>query len=254
MPKCLESVKYFAGQIIVVDSKSADRTVAIAKEYGAEIYEHSFVNQAEQFNWALDNCHINGEWILRLDADEFLTPELAEEIKKTLPDISKNISGFYMKRRVYFMGRWIRYGGYYPSRFLRFFRAGKGRSEEREMDEHIVLLEGEHGHFKNDFVDDNHKGLSDWIQKHNNYSSREAAAGIRELREGVPARSGIWWLYQELPHFVRAFFYFAYRYIFRGGFLDGKEGLVFHFLQGFWYRFLVDAKMLEMRKNSDING
>jgi glycosyltransferase involved in cell wall biosynthesis len=286
LENCLRNIVDWANEIIIVDSFSTDKTLEIAKKYTNKIAQRTFINQAEQFNWALDNLEIKNEWILRLDADEYLTEELKKEIGETLfnigtsdvPNIDVNvrtsdvqkleINGFYIKRRVYFMGRWIKHGGYYPTWFLRLFKKGKARSEQRAMDEHIVLLEGKAEKFKNDFIDDNKKNLTWWINKHNNYASREAAE-VFNLRTSdvqkidvnlgtseVPKLEGQVgqkrWLkenfYYRLPLFCRAFFYFIYRYFFRLGFLDGKEGLIFHFLQGCWYRFLVDAKLYENRK------
>ena len=260
LENCFKSVVDWVGEIFVVDSYSTDKTLEIARKYGCQIVQHPFENQARQFNWALDNLGIKNEWILRLDADEYLTPELWGEIKETLPKIGKDISGFYIKRRVYFMGKWIKHGDYYPTWILRLFRKGKGRSEERKMDEHIILLEGRAKKLANDFIDDNKKNLEFWIDKHNKFSSREVEEITKQLTtndqqlttklSGQTAQKR--WLkenfYYRLPLFCRAFLYFIYRYFFRLGFLDGKEGLIFHFLQGFWYRFLVDAKFYEIKK------
>ena len=256
---CLKSAVDWTEEIFIVDSYSTDKTLEIAEKYGAKIAQRPFKNQAEQFNWALDNLEIKNEWILRLDADEYLTQELWREIAETLPKTPKNINGFYLKRRVYFMGRWIRYGGYYPIWLLRLFRYGKAKyQEERDVDEHLTLLEGKSGKMKNDFIDDNKKDLTWWIKKHNNYASREAGEILKSLIQGneksaFGVQPGIkkWLkqnLYFKMPMFFRACVYFIYRYFFRMGFLDGREGLIFHFLQGFWYRFLVDAKLFEKIK------
>ena len=245
---CLKSVVGLADEIFIVDSYSTDGTTRIAKRYGAKIIQHPFENQAQQFNWALDNLEIKNDWILRLDADEYLTRELKNEITEKLENTPSNISGYYIKRRVYFMGRWIKHGGYYPTWLLRLFRNGKGRSEERKMGEHIGLLEGKAKKLKNDFIDDNKNDLEDWINKHNNYSSREA----KEILSGNYGR-GKKKIYYQLPLFCRAFLYFIYRYFIRFGFLDGKEGLIFHFLHAFWYRFLIDAKIYEQKlKNQKV--
>lgn len=247
LENCLKSIINWANEVFIVDSYSTDGTAQIAKRYSAKITQHPFENQAQQFNWALDNLNIKNDWILRLDADEYLTEELKKEIAEniTTSDVVKlEINGYYIKRRVYFMGRWIKHGGYYPTWLLRLFRKGKAKSEQRAMDEHIVLLGGKTKKLKNDFIDDNKKGLENWINKHNNYSSREAG----EVLSGNYGQ-GKKKFYYQMPLFCRAFFYFIYRYFIRLGFLDGKEGLIFHFLQGFWYRFLIDAKIYENRKS-----
>lgn len=264
LARCLASAKGVADEIIVVDSLSTDGTRAIAEGFGATFVTHPFENQAKQFNWALANVPVTGEWVLRLDADEYLTPELGAEIRATLAkdtpprDGEFPVNGYYLRRRVIFMGRWIRHGGYYPTWILRLFRRGKGRSEEREVDEHIALAEGAARSLENDFVDENLHDLAWWIAKHNDYSAREASAVRRELGEvrveiegdplGDPTERKRWFkenLYLKLPPLWRGLGYFLYRYFIRRGFLDGKEGLIFHFLQGGWYRFLVDAKLYE---------
>lgn len=241
--KCLKSIGEWVNEILVVDSYSTDRTKEIAQRHGAKVYEHPFKNQADQFNWALDTLEIKNEWILRLDADEEMTRELWEEISEVLPKINKETTGFLMKRRVYFMGRWMRHGGYYPTWFVRLFKKNKGRSEEREVDEHIVISEGKTQRLENDFIDDNKKDITAWIEKHNKYASREVVAIGNKKGEKMKQR-----VYYGMPLFMRAFWYFCYRYVVRAGFLDGKEGLIFHFLQGFWYRFLVDVKIFEFKK------
>jgi glycosyltransferase involved in cell wall biosynthesis len=261
LPHALESIIHWVQQIIVLDSHSTDTTRAIAEKAGAEVFERDFVNQADQFNWALDNLDVKNEWVLRLDADEVMNTVLWEEIEAALTAAPPDVNGFYLPRRMYFMGRWIKHGGYYPTYLLRLFRRGFARSEERAMDEHIVLSAGQARELENDFKDDNHKDLAWWTEKHNNYSSREAQTVLNG--ENATAMQPKWngyqperkrWLkqnvYGNLPLFVRPTLYFIYRYFFLLGFLDGKEGLIFHFLQGFWYRFLVDAKVYEMSKKS----
>lgn len=264
LSRCLENAEGRVHEMIVVDSDSTDRTADIAKEHGAKVYVHKFENQAKQFNWALDNVPVSGEWVLRLDADEYILPELWEEIEKVLPEAPQEVGGYYMKRRLYFMDRWIRYGGYYPAWFLRLMRKGHGRYEEREMDEHIVLEKGRSERLQNDFVDHNLKGLDERMTRHIGYANREVRdimAATRSELEGVAAgeKPGrVRWakqnLYLKAPLFFRAFLYFFYRYFFRFGFLDGKEGLIYHFIQGCWYRFIVDAKFYEARRLADRTG
>ena len=119
LKRCIESVTDISDQIIIVDSFSKDNTVNISKNLGAVVYQNPFVNQAKQFQWALDNVSIKNDWILRLDADEYLTSDLTLEIKNKLPGTSDSITGIYFKRRVHFMGQWIKHGGYYPTYLLR---------------------------------------------------------------------------------------------------------------------------------------
>jgi len=258
---CLKSVAGFANEIIIVDSFSTDKTLEIAKKYTNKIAQRKFINQADQFNWALDNLEIKGDWVLRLDADETMTEILWQEIAQTIPETPEGTCGFFIKRRFYFMGRWIKHGGYQSVWLLRLFRSGKAKSELREIDEHIVLLEGKTAKLKNDFIHDDKKSLDVWIEKHNQFSSREAreilnlASGEKKSEiqnlTGQPARNR--WLkekfYYQMPLFYRAFFYFIYRYFFCLGFLDGKEGLIYHFLRIYWYRFLLDSKIYEYKKD-----
>ncbi len=261
---CLKSISDWVSEIFIIDSFSNDKTLEIAEKYGAKISQHPFKNQAEQFNWALDNLKIKSDWILRLDADEKITKELWQEIAEVLPKTSSEITGFYIKRRVYFMDQWIKHGGYYPAWFLRLWRFGAGRFEERQMDEHLILSYGKALKLKNDFIETDKKDLSCWIIKHNNYATREAKAildkanyQIQTSLTGFQAERKRWFkekFYNRLPLFIRACFYFSYRYFLRGGFLDGKQGLIFHFLQGFWYRFLVDSKLYEYQKKSTKNN
>jgi glycosyltransferase involved in cell wall biosynthesis len=262
----LESVMDWLGEIIIVDSFSTDRTLEICRRYTDKIYQHPFENQAKQFNWALDNVPIAYDWVMRLDADEVVTPELSEEICDLLGVRGNglgDVTGMYLKRRVYFMGRWMKHGDYYPMWFLRIFRKGKGRYEDI-TEEHIVLSGGRAVRLKNDFIDYNRKGLSFWTDKHAHWAIGEMLDVLSMMGQGAlpagtvrPALCGSQeqrrrWLktrvYARLPLFFRAFAFFFYRYVICFGFLDGREGLIFHFLQGCWYRFYVDAKIYEAKK------
>lgn len=264
---CLESLKGLDCQVFVVDSHSTDRTVEIAQSLGAEVVARAFVNQAEQFNWALDNLPIRGQWTLRLDADEYLLPELREEIARVLPTLPPEVTGLYLRRRLIFLGRWMRHGGHYPTWILRLFRTGKARSELIDINEHVVLLEGESKNLENDFVDENHKGLAFWTMKHEKHAGRKVeflaklADGydegwIKPRLLGSQAERKRWLMsrvYSRSPMFARSFAYFTYRYFVRMGFLDGVPGLIYHFLHGGWYSFYTDAKAYEriVIKNGD---
>lgn len=258
--RCIESVQTVAHEIFIIDSYSTDKTLDICQGLGVIVYQHPFSSHAEQFNWGLRNCPIKTEWVMRLDADEYLLPDLAAEINSRLTLLPQSVAGVYLKRRVIFQERWIRYGGYYPVWLLRIWRNGKAFSEERLMDEHMKLVEGDAIRFDYDFVDENLHNLTSWTSKHNGYSTKEAIELLNMVyrfldHETVePKLLGTQeqrkrWLkvrYAQVPVFIRPVFYFIYRYFIKFGFMDGKKGIVWHFLQGFWYRFLVDAKFLEL--------
>lgn len=259
--RCIENVKQFAKTIYVIDSLSTDNTVSIAESMGAIVVPHKWPgNQAAQFNWALENIYIDTEWILRLDADEYLLPELIEELKVRVPVLNKDITGITFKRRHIFLDKWMKRGTY-PVMILRMFRKDKAVCEQRLMDEHIELLEGENITFEQDFVDHNLNDLSWWAQKHVGYAIREAAELIdiefnitgndssnRNLSEKTLKKRKLKLKYAKKPLFWRSFAYFCYRYFFKLGFLEGKEGFLWHFMQGWWYRTMVDAKVFEIKK------
>lgn len=268
--RCLENVCPISKRVVVIDSPSTDRTAEICREFPeVEVVVHPYPgNQAAQFNWALDNVDIWTEWVLRLDADEYLTPELIEEMRERVPTLPAEVTGVEFKRRHIFMGKWVK-RGIYPVILLRMFRNGCGRYDNRLMDEHIVLNHGKTIVMDNDFCDHSLISLDDYCKKHLNYASREAAEILMECFEvrgeslevrdfELRGESGLGaqalekhrkkGRYNRLPLFWRSFAYFCYRYILKGGFLDGKEGFLFAFIQGWWYRTLVDAKVLEVKK------
>ena len=255
--RCINSIKTIVDRICVVDSGSTDYTMELARNLGAEIYEHSpFEHYAKQFNWALDHVDIKTKWVYRIDADEVVTPELGEEIVRVCHEHhDDDVNGLVMKFKIYFMGRFLTHGGVYPFYNLTVFKYGLGRYEERNMGEHIVLSEGKTVDLKNDCLHYDFKNLNAWVDKHNWYATREVAdyfEGLvncradtslyHEAQKTKKLRDG---LYYKLPKFWRARFYYWYRYYFRLGFLDGQAGKVYAFLQAYWYRYLIDAKIME---------
>ncbi len=253
-----------AQQVVVVDSYSTDRSVEIAQALGAQVLHHPFVNHAQQFQWALDNAPITAKWVMRLDADEIVEPDLAAEIARELPQLPGDVVGVNVDRKHIFMGRWIRHGGRYPLRLLRIWRHGHGRIEDRWMDEHMVVWGGRTVTFKGGFADHNLNDLTYFTDKHNKYATREAIEALNQelglfgrdeaLSSGSASRQAAFkrWgkerVYNRIPFTVSAPLYFLWRYIFQLGFLDGREGLVYHFLQGYWYRFLVGARKMELQR------
>lgn len=261
--RAVENAKRISNNVFVLDSFSTDDTVALALAAGATVLQNPWHNNyADQLNWGLEHFNFTSPWIMRLDADEFLTEELIEEINFKINSIDENISGIILKRRYYFMGKWVNHG-IYPVKLLRIFRTGKGVCESRWMDEHIVLSEGKTIEFTYDFIDENLNTINWWTGKHNNYAIREAIdyldityniCGYSENDKddkGAQAnkKRDVKHRYYKLPIFIRPFLYFLYRYFIKRGFVEGKVGLIFNFLQGYWYRFLVDCQIFEIERN-----
>ncbi|UTV30464.1 glycosyltransferase family 2 protein [Photobacterium atrarenae] len=262
--RCIRSLQAVTHNIFVVDSYSTDNTVAICESLGAIVCQRAWINYADQFQWGLEHCPFTSEWMMRMDADEYIEPDLARELASKLPAISQNVTGLYIKRKYYFIGQWIKNGNVYPLNLLRVWRRGKGRIESRWMDEHIVIDSGETQQLQGHIVDDNLNTTHWWIAKHNSYADREMidildqkyhffapdhglitsgndsqAKFIRKVKQGI---------YNKLPLFLRPTLYFFYRYFIRLGFLDGLRGFAYHFIQGYWYRTLVDLRVLEANK------
>ncbi len=267
--KCIRSIQPVVKRIIVVDSGSTDGTVDVAKDLGAEIIVNvmePFV-QSKQFLYAMEQADIRTKWVFRIDADEELTEESAKEIEDICnANSDTDVNGIVVRFEVNFMGRAIRHGGVYPLRKLLVFKYGKGNIEDRFMDEHIVLFEGRSVELVHDSLHHDDKGLSAWIDKHNNYSTREMQDYFNSLssssstgldkEHNLDAKARFkrflrWKIYYKLPAGFRAYAYYFYRYYVRMGFLDGREGKVFCFMQAYWYRFLVDAKIFEAQKGSE---
>ena len=259
--RCIKSLLPVCERICIVDSFSTDKTLKIAAELGAEIYQNPWTNNyANQLNWGIQNCNITSQWTMRMDADEYLLPELVSEIKTKFYELKSDINGIELKRRVYFKGKWIKYGGFYPIKLLRIWKTGLGKCEERLMDEHIILNDGKIVIFDHDLVDENLNSIHWWVTKHNNYARREASDFLiskynfinsEELHQENSNKQALIKrflknkIYNKLPLGLRPLMYFVFRFIFQLGFLDGPKGWVFHFLQGFWYRLIVDINVYE---------
>lgn len=262
--RCINSLKGICSEIFVVDSFSTDRTTQLAEALGAKVFQHPWKNYATQFNWGVYNCPITADWIWRIDADEYLDKNLGQNAINAISNCPDDVNGFYVRKRIDFMGRPLLHGGWYPSQHLKIWRRGHGECENRWMDEHIRLFDGKALSIPTgDQVDANLNSLTWWTNKHNGYATREMvdmlmmSYGLDATAEEVtPKFFGTEeqrkrWLkikYIKMPLFLRPFANFTYRYFLKLGFLDGKEGFVWHVLQGFWYRFLVDAKIFEIKK------
>jgi len=257
LPGCLESLRSLCSRIVVIDSGSIDRTANIAKACCAIVLDHPFTTHADQVNWAIENAGITEPWTLRIDADERLSPELMLNLAHITGAARPELSGILVPRRTVFLGTPLRWGGTYPVWLLRVWRTGQGRCENTRMDEHIILKAGTTEKARGDLLHLIPKSLSEWTGKHDWYAERECQ-DILEQRSSSPQgpigqarlkRLLKTRLYLRLPLLIRPFLYWAYRYILLLGILDGKSGLIYHCLQAFWYRFLVDAKLVELQKN-----
>ena len=261
LPACLESLRSVATEIFVVDSGSTDGTRAIAEAQGAKVVQHPFESHARQWKWALETLPLKEDWVLALDADQRLSPELSQEISALAAAGGfEGIDGFFLPRRQIFRGRWIRHGGYYPKYLLKLFRHSKASVDTDDLVDHHFRVAGTTVKMHGDLIEDNRneQDIAAWIEKHNRYAALQAREEIARISSGqeLPARAfgtpdeRVAWMkrrWRSLPLLVRPFLYFLYRYCFRLGFLDGKEGLIFHFLQGCWYRFLVDVYVDQMK-------
>jgi glycosyltransferase involved in cell wall biosynthesis len=264
LARCIKSLLPLTNDIVVVDSLSTDSTLEIARQYGARVLQRAWENNHSiQFNWALTQLDPNKtEWVLRIDADEVLTPDLVSQLQQALPELDNETVGVHFFRKMCFQSKLIEHGGVGHNKVSRLFRYGHGRSESRWMDEHIKI-DGKCRDLSGHMIDDNLNSVSWWIAKHNNYASREAV-DLLNLKYQFTALDSVsdsgtkssigkkrWIkenLYAKLPLGMRSFGYFFYRYIFLAGFLDGSVGAQFHFLQAFWYRYLVDIKFAEVER------
>ena len=255
---CIESVQGFAARVVVVDSGSTDDTVEIAKSLGADVYEHEFSYYAAQFNWGIAHTGIETEWILRLDADERFTPALCRECEALLKGAdAAGQNGIAMEADFYFLGRLMKHG-LANKRKIMIFRRDLGQIEDRKRDAHTVLFDGGYAEARGRFLHDDFKDLNSYIARYNWYT-------IRELQDYLAFKNGAsteantekrlqkhrkrkFSFYYRAPRFLRCFLWFCYNYYFRLGFLDGREGYIYHWLECYWYRFLVDAKIVEQEK------
>lgn len=252
LPDTLSSLAGLSSDIHVIDSGSTDDTPAIARSFGAEVLEHPFESYGQQRNWAIDHVACRHSWQLHLDADERLTSALRDEIAALAEDSS--VDGYFLARYVQFLGRLLRHN-LAPTWHMRLFRTGRTRCEERAYDQHF-LCTGATAQLRHAMIDAMRMPLTEWTARHNRWSDAEVkellASGsmyrVRPKLAGnvIERKRAMRKIYESAPLFVRPFALFLYRYL-SGGFLDGKEGLIFCALQTFWFRFLIDAKLYEQR-------
>ncbi|WP_293298992.1 glycosyltransferase family 2 protein [Pedobacter sp. UBA4863] len=265
LPRLLNSIKALNAPLFILDSGSTDQTLKIATDFNAAIKHQAFENHPKQWDFAIKNFDVKTPWTIGLDADQIVTPELFDQLANFKDDeVYKDINGIYFNRKNFFKGKWIKFGGYYPKYLMKMFRTGIGFSDTNENMDHRFVVPGKtiiwkKGHILEENLKENQ--ISFWIAKHNRYSDLVAEEEIERMQAlraqtirpsivGNPDQrtaylKSLWW---KLPRGLRSFAYFSYRMTFKLGFLDGKTGILFHFLQGFWFRLMVDVKITEKLK------
>ena len=269
LPRLLQSIKQLDAAVFVLDSGSTDKTIDIAREFGAKILHHPFENHPKQWDFALKNFAVQTPWVICLDADQTVTPELKKRLEAFKDEDFEDVNGIYFNRKNYFKGSWIKHGGYSPIYLLKMFRFGRGYSDLNENMDHRIIVPGKTIIWKDGYIlEENLKEnkISFWIAKHNRYSDLVAHEEVERMMQirlqtvkprfwGSPDERTAWLkqLWWQLPRYVRPMLYFIYRMFFQLGILDGRTGVIFHFLQGFWFRLVVDIKIDEiLQKNTPI--
>ena len=267
LPACLESVAR-ADEVFVVDSQSIDRSIEISTNYGANVVQFYFNGRwPKKKNWSLDNLPFRNEWVLIVDCDERITPELWDEIATVIQD--PNYNGYYLNRRVFFLGQWIRYGGKYPDWNLRLFKHKSGRYEnlntedipntgDNEVHEHVIL-DGKVGYLKNDMLHIDFRDIYHWLERHNRYSNWEARVyyniltgndesgtiGAHLFGDAVQRKRFLKKIWVKLP--FKPLLRFILFYFIRLGFLDGKAGYIYGRLLS-QYEYQIGVKLYELRQ------
>lgn len=258
---CLQGLRECCDDVYIVDSMSTDNTAEIARQYGATVVEHAFEGHTGQRRWALKNLPFRHDWVIALDADHRVTPELQAELRQMFKNPPHNVAGLFVKRRQIFRGRWLRHGGYYPKYMLKVFRHQAAYLDDHEFD-YRFYVDGPTGRLNNDILEanENEWNIAFFVEKHNQFATELAIEEIKRATGNLPylvepslfgnSDQRTLWLklvWRRLPLYVRPFLLFVYRYFVRLGFLDGKEGFIFYFLQSFWFRLLVDIRIEELR-------
>jgi glycosyltransferase involved in cell wall biosynthesis len=266
LPACLESLSR-ADEIFVVDSQSTDRSIEISENFGAKVVQFEFNGRwPKKKNWALENLPCRNAWILIVDCDERITDELWDEIAEKIQ--SDEHQGYYLNRRIYFLGQWLRHGGKYPDWNLRLFQHAKGRYEnlntediqntgDNEVHEHVVL-EGSVGYLKEDMLHIDFRDMFQWIARHNRYSNWESQVYLNTLNgkgEGGTVGGNLFGNDIQRKRFLKRIWVtlpfkpllrFILVYLIRFGFLDGKAGYIYARLIS-QYEYQIGVKLFELK-------
>ena len=259
--KCIRSVYGAVKRIVLVDSYSTDKTVEIAKKFKCDVYKHEFKHYGAQFQYALDNCKIKTKWVFRLDADEEVSPEKLKEIKEKCNENDKtDVNGFIFRLRNSFLGKEMKHGFLPVLEKLCIFKYGKAYMEDRYLGEQLILIDGKSVRLKEISHHHDNKDLDFWIRKMNWYAQREVkdyyiqrdkAQELAALDVSTKIRRFIkYHVYYKFPSKLRVKLMYYYYHFVKLGFLDGREGYYRDFFMIYWYRMLVDAKILEVQKMS----
>lgn len=253
---CLESLRW-CDDVIVIDSFSTDRTEEIARTAGARFFQHAFEGFGSQRNWALDYTKPRHPWVLVLDADERVPPELAQELGERLPSTLQEVAAYRLRRRFHMWGRWLKHSSLYPTWVVRVFRVGRMRYENRGHAE-TQTVDGVTSALEHDLIDENAKGLDEWFERQVRYARKEAAYELAQEAQGVTVaelvsidplarRAALKRVAGRIPG--RSLLYFGYAYVWRRGFLDGGDGLTFCAMRSVYQQMVVAAKHDLRRQN-----
>lgn len=267
LPRLLQSIADLNAPIFILDSGSTDGTLAIARQYGAQVAKHAFINHPQQWDHALKIFSIQTPWVICLDADQVVCESLKHKLKNFNGEDYGSVNSIYFNRKFVFKGQWIKHGGYYPFYLLKMFRYGIGYSDLNENMDHRFVVPGDMMIWKDGVIlEENFKenNISFWLEKHNRYSDLVAQEEVERMHlmrtqtvtpgffgspdERTAWRKQLWW---KLPRYMRPMLYFTQRIIFQLGFLDGRTGIIYHFLQSFWFRLIVDIKIDELLKQQN---
>jgi glycosyltransferase involved in cell wall biosynthesis len=259
LPSCLDALRW-AHDVVIVDSFSSDRTREIASDHGARFFQHQFVGFGSQRNWALDNTAPAHDWILILDADERVTPELAAEIARVTSSAGDAVAAFRVKRRFYMWGRWLRYSSLYPNWVVRLIHRDRVRYADRGHAE-TQTVQGAVLELEHDLIDENLRSIDEWFDRQNRYARKEAEYELKEERAAAATGRGWADLFRAEPLARRAALkrlswrmplrpvaYFIYSYVVKGGFRDGRDGFVFSMMKSL-YQGMIAVKKYDARRS-----